>query len=50
MRGAREDLFQSGIGADMEDDRAHHGEAYLRVFLNDLRKIAARLLSTGLVD
>ena len=46
MRGAREDLLRSGIGADMEDDRAHRGEAYLEVFLDDLRKIAARLLSS----
>jgi len=45
MRGAREDLLRCGIDISMEDDRAHHGEAYLEVFLSDLRKIAARLLS-----
>jgi hypothetical protein len=44
MRGAREDLLSSGIGVSVTDDRPHHGEAYLEVFIDDVRQIVARLL------
>ena len=39
MRQAQDDLFASGIGFEIEDDRGHIAEDYLPVFLNNVKKI-----------
>ncbi len=43
MRAARDDLQGSGVGLHVEDDRAYTAEAYLPVFLRDIRSILATL-------
>ena len=43
MRAARGDLYESGIGFEIQDDRSHVAEAYLPVFRNDVGAILAKL-------
>lgn len=43
IRAARDDLYASGIGFKIEDDRGHAAEDYLPVFLETTRHILAKL-------
>ncbi len=47
MRAARRDIEDSGIGAAPEDDRPHHAEEYLAVFVRDVRQLAKCLIDGG---
>jgi len=43
IRSAKDDLLDSGIGIKLTDDRPHRAEAYLDVFIKDVRGVVDRL-------